>query len=88
MIRLPGSTFASGNAVRLPALALGMMTPRRARPVRPASTSTVVFDRKRIVARGARPKYLLADLASPRITTHHDSDKLAQIPMKRVWARS
>ncbi|MHB1639657.1 MAG: gluconeogenesis factor YvcK family protein [Candidatus Dormibacteria bacterium] len=61
-------------------------------PLSPAAQEAgirrVTFDRKRIVARGARPKYILADLASPRITTHHDSDKLAQILMKRVWARS
>jgi hypothetical protein len=46
-----------------------------------------VFDRKRLVARGARPKYSLADLASTRLTTRHDSDKLAPILIKRVGAR-
>ncbi|HUY55446.1 MAG TPA: gluconeogenesis factor YvcK family protein [Candidatus Nanopelagicaceae bacterium] len=53
-----------------------------------AGIRRAVFDRKRIMAQGSRPKYILADLASTRITTHHDSDKLAQVLMKRVWSRS
>ncbi len=61
-------------------------------PLSPAAQEAgirrAVFDRKRIMAQGSRPKYILADLASTRITTHHDSDKLAQVLMKRVWGRS
>jgi uncharacterized cofD-like protein len=53
-----------------------------------AGIRRVVFDRKRLLAHGPRPKYVLADLANSKLTTHHDPDKLAQVLMKRVWARS
>lgn len=59
-------------------------------PISPAAHEAgigrVVFDRKRFAARGARPKSILADLASARLTTHHDSEKLAHIRIKRVSA--
>jgi uncharacterized cofD-like protein len=53
-----------------------------------AGIRRVVFDRKRLLDHGSRPKYVLADLANSKLTTHHDPDKLAQVLMKRVWARS
>ena len=61
-------------------------------PLSPAAVEAgirrVTFDRKRLVGNGGRPRYVLADLASTRLTTHHDPDKLAQILMKRVWSRA
>ncbi len=60
-------------------------------PLSPAAVEAgvrrVTFDRKRVSGRGGRPRYVLADLASNKLTTHHDSDKLAGILMKRVWGR-
>jgi len=60
-------------------------------PLSPAAVEAgvrrVTFDRKRVSGHGGRPKYVLADLASNKLTTHHDSDKLAAILMKRVWGR-
>ncbi|MHB8394234.1 MAG: gluconeogenesis factor YvcK family protein [Candidatus Dormibacteria bacterium] len=60
-------------------------------PLSPAAVEAgvrrVTFDRKRVSGHGGRPKYVLADLASNKLTTHHDSDKLAAILMKRVWRR-
>ncbi len=56
-----------------------------------AGVHRVAFDRRRTgngSGHGRRSKYVLADLASNRITTHHDPDKLARILMKRVWSRN
>jgi uncharacterized cofD-like protein len=48
-----------------------------------AGISRVVFDRDRAAQRPVH--YILADVVSPRISTHHDPDKLARVIMKRVW---
>jgi uncharacterized cofD-like protein len=48
-----------------------------------AGITRVVFDRDRSVDKQAR--YILADVVSPRVSTHHDPDKLARVIMKRVW---
>jgi len=53
-----------------------------------AGIRRVVFDRQRVTAHGTKPKYVLADLANPKLTTHHDPQKLAEILMRRVWERS
>ncbi len=61
-------------------------------PLSPAAVEAgirrVAFDRRRLAQYGGRPKFVLADLANPRLTTHHDPDKLAQVLMKRVWQRA
>jgi uncharacterized cofD-like protein len=48
-----------------------------------AGISRVVFDRDRAAQRPVH--YILADVVSPRVSTHHDPDKLARVIMKRVW---
>jgi len=50
-----------------------------------AGVSRVVFDRQR--ASHFPVKYVLADVVSPAISSHHDPDKLARVLMKRVWQR-
>ncbi|HUY24805.1 MAG TPA: hypothetical protein VMV09_05825, partial [Candidatus Saccharimonadales bacterium] len=53
-----------------------------------AEVHRVAFDRSRVGGNGHATKYILGDLVSPKITTHHDSDKLAQLLMKRIWSRN
>jgi len=48
-----------------------------------AGISRVVFDRDRAAQRPVH--YILADVVSPRVSTHHDPEKLARVIMKRVW---
>ena len=48
-----------------------------------AGISRVVFDRDRAAQRPVH--YILADVVSSRVSTHHDPDKLARVIMKRVW---
>ncbi len=43
----------------------------------------VMFDRDRTAAKSAH--FILADVVSGKISTHHDSDKLARVIMKRIW---
>jgi uncharacterized cofD-like protein len=53
-----------------------------------AGVHRVTFDRSRAASNGKATKYVLGDLVSPTITTHHDPDKLARMLIKRVWART
>jgi len=48
-----------------------------------AGITRVTFDRERASRRPVH--YILADVVSPRISTHHDPEKLARVIMKRVW---
>lgn len=48
-----------------------------------AGITRVPFDREQAARRPVH--YILADVVSPRISTHHDPDKLARVIMKRVW---
>jgi len=48
-----------------------------------AGVARVMFDRERASQKGVH--YILADVVSPKISTHHDSDKLARVIMKRIW---
>jgi len=48
-----------------------------------AGVSRVTFDRER--ASRSPVRFILADVASARVTTHHDPDKLARVIMKRIW---
>jgi len=48
-----------------------------------AGITRVVYDRDRASHKPVH--YVLADVVSPRISTHHDPDKLARVLMKRVW---
>lgn len=54
-----------------------------------AGVHRVGFDRRRTGSNhGKRTRYVLGDLVSEKITTHHDPDKLAQVLMRRVWDRN
>jgi uncharacterized cofD-like protein len=48
-----------------------------------AAITRVTFDRERASRRPVH--YILADVVSARVSTHHDPDKLARVIMKRVW---
>jgi uncharacterized cofD-like protein len=48
-----------------------------------AGIARVVFDRDRAARRPLH--FILADVVSNQISTHHDPDKLARVIMKRVW---
>jgi uncharacterized cofD-like protein len=48
-----------------------------------AGITRVTFDRERASHRPVH--YILADVVNPRISTHHDPEKLARVIMKRVW---
>ena len=48
-----------------------------------AGTSRILFDRDEASRKPVH--YILADVVSPRISTHHDPEKLARVIMKRVW---
>ncbi|MGH7758589.1 MAG: hypothetical protein ACREN7_04685, partial [Candidatus Dormibacteria bacterium] len=50
-----------------------------------AGVHRVAFDRRRVGRNGTR--YVLGDLVSSQITSHHDPDKLARLLMRRVWPR-
>ncbi len=57
--------------------------PLPASAVEDGSITRVVFDRERAAAKPVH--YILADVASPTVSTHHDPEKLARVIMKRVW---
>jgi uncharacterized cofD-like protein len=48
-----------------------------------AGTQRVVFDRDRASHKPVH--YILGDVVDPAISSHHDSEKLARLIMKRVW---
>lgn len=48
-----------------------------------AGTSRVLFDRD--TASRKQVHYILADVVSPRVSSHHDPEKLARVIMKRIW---
>jgi uncharacterized cofD-like protein len=48
-----------------------------------AGVGRVVFDSERASERPIH--YILADVVDSRISSHHDSDKLARVIMKRIW---
>ena len=48
-----------------------------------AGVERVPFDREQASTKAVH--YILADLVNPLISSHHDSDKLARVIMKRVW---
>ena len=48
-----------------------------------AGITRVTFDRERASKRPVH--FILADVVSPRISSHHDPEKLARVIMKRVW---
>jgi hypothetical protein len=43
----------------------------------------VTFDRQRAQQHPVR--YILADVVSTEISSHHDPEKLARVVMKRIW---
>lgn len=59
---------------------LAVPLPERARA---ASIGRVVFDREAAIHLPVH--YVLADVVSDTVPTHHDPDKLARVLMKRVW---
>ena len=48
-----------------------------------AGTSRILFDRNEASKKAVH--YILADVVNPSLSSHHDSDKLARVIMKRVW---
>ena len=48
-----------------------------------AGITRIVFDRDESASRPVH--FILADVVSSRVSTHHDPDKLARIIMKRIW---
>ena len=50
---------------------------------RRAGVSRVSFDRQR--AQQFPVRYILADVVSTAVSSHHDPDKLARVVMKRIW---
>ncbi|MBV8529599.1 MAG: YvcK family protein [Candidatus Dormibacteraeota bacterium] len=59
---------------------LGLPLPKSAAD---AGITRVTFDRDRASRRPVH--YILADVVNSRVSTHHDSDKLARVIMKRIW---
>ncbi|HYA00443.1 MAG TPA: gluconeogenesis factor YvcK family protein [Candidatus Binatia bacterium] len=59
------------------------LTPPLPASARRIGINRVVFDRQR--AQQHPVHYILADVVSTSISSHHDSDKLARVVMKRVW---
>lgn len=59
------------------------LTPPLPASARRAGVSRVIFDRQR--AQEHPVHYILADVVSTAISTHHDPDKLARVIMKRIW---
>ena len=59
------------------------LSPALPRSAQAAGTSRIVFDRDE--ASKKQVHYILADVVSPAISSHHDSEKLARVIMKRVW---
>lgn len=57
-------------------------------PALPASaqavgTSRILFDRDQASKKPVH--YILADVVSPAVSSHHDPEKLARVIMKRIW---
>ena len=59
------------------------LTPPLPESARRAGINRVTFDRQR--AQKHPVHYILADVVSTAITSHHDPDKLARVVMKRIW---
>ncbi len=59
------------------------VTPPLPDSARRAGVSRVSFDRQR--AQQYPVRYILADVVSTAISSHHDPDKLARVVMKRIW---
>ena len=52
-----------------------------------AGVRRVSCDLRAVQARGNSTRYILADVVDPRVSSHHDPDKLARILMTRVWGQ-
>ncbi|MBJ7594549.1 MAG: YvcK family protein [Candidatus Dormibacteraeota bacterium] len=48
-----------------------------------AGTSRILFDRDEASRKPVH--YILADVVSPAVSSHHDPEKLARVIMKRIW---
>jgi uncharacterized cofD-like protein len=59
------------------------LTPPLPASARRAGINRVVFDRQR--AQQHPVHYILADVVSTQISSHHDPDKLSRVIMKRIW---
>jgi 2-phospho-L-lactate transferase/gluconeogenesis factor (CofD/UPF0052 family) len=47
--------------------------------------SQVIFDYQEAQLRDPRARFIAADAVNARIPSHHDSEKLAKVIIKRVW---
>src|SRR5438105_1050624 len=59
------------------------MTPPLPPSAREAGISRVTFDRARSSRKPVH--FILADVVSTRVSSHHDPEKLARVIMKRIW---
>lgn len=47
--------------------------------------SQVAFDHQQAVKESPRSRFIAGDVVNTRVPSHHDSDKLARVIMKRIW---
>ena len=59
------------------------MSPALPASAQAAGTSRILFDREH--ASTKQVHYILADVVSPAVSSHHDPEKLARVIMKRIW---
>ncbi|MDQ2960761.1 MAG: YvcK family protein [Candidatus Dormibacteraeota bacterium] len=59
------------------------MSPALPASAQAAGTTRILFDREQ--ASGKPVHYILADVVSPAVSSHHDPEKLARVIMKRIW---
>ncbi len=59
------------------------LTPPLPPSARDAGVARVTFDRAKCSTRPVH--FILADVVNEKLSSHHDSDKLARVVMKRVW---
>jgi len=59
------------------------LTPPLPASARRAGVNRVTFDRQRAQQHPVR--YILADVVSTAVSSHHDPEKLARVVMKRIW---
>ena len=59
------------------------MSPALPASAQAAGTSRILFDRDEASKKPVH--YILADVVSPAVSSHHDPEKLARVIMKRIW---
>ena len=59
------------------------MSPALPASAQAAGTTRILFDRDRASRKPVH--FILADVVNPVLSSHHDSEKLARVIMKRIW---